>query len=81
MEKIESMTIVNEIMYHGYITQVKHSFAQDIATENLPFVVLLTVKNFSKNIQGKFTLILALKTIEMTIAAVNYVTQYQLNFN
>ena len=70
------MAIVNKIRYHETI---KYSFAHEIAKENLSFHVLLTVM-FPKNIQSNFTQILPLKEIDMTIAAVNYIRQYQLNF-
>ena len=43
--------------------------------------VLLTVIIFPKNIQSVFTLTLLLKTIERTIAVVNYIRQYQLDFS
>ena len=43
--------------------------------------VLLTVIIFPKNIQSIFTLTLLLKTIEKTVAVVNYIMEYQLNFN
>ena len=58
----------------------KHSFAHEIVRENLSFHILLTVTTFPKSIQRNFTLILLLKKMEMSIAAVNYIRHYQQNF-
>ena len=43
-------------------------------------MLLLRVILFAKNIQSNFTLTLAFKKIEMTIAAVNYIRHYKLNY-
>ena len=51
----------------------KHSFAHEIVRANLSFHVLLTVTTFPKSIQSNFTLILPLKKMEISIAAVNYI--------
>ena len=45
------------------------------------FHVLLTVILFPKIIQNHFSLTMLLTTIEIKIAAVNYIRQYQLNFS
>ena len=57
-----------------------HSFAHEIARENLSFHILLSITLSSKNIQSKFTLILVFKKTELILATVNYIRQYQLNF-
>ena len=41
----------------------------------------MPVRLFSKHIHSNFTLKMALKNTEMTIAAMNYFRQYQLNFS
>ena len=72
------MAIVNESSYHGYINLVLN---RKIERENLSFHILLPITLFPKIIQSDFILILPFKKIEMTIGCVNYIRQYQLNFN
>ena len=64
-----------------YYLGPNHSFAHEIVREDLYFYVLLTVTTFPKSIQSNFTLILSLKKMEMSKAAVNYIRQYQQNFS
>ena len=75
------MTIVYEIKNHGYITCVLNIVVLTKYQEKIClFMFLLTVILFPKNIGSNFTLRLSFKKIGMTIAAVDYIRQYKLNF-
>ena len=70
------MTIVNEIRNHGYITQVLNKVLVGKQQEKICVFMFFVELYYSlKNSDN------AVKTIEMTIAAANYIRQYQLNFN
>ena len=70
------MTIVNEIGNYGYITQVLNKVLVRKQQEKICVFMFFVELYYSlKNSDN------AVKTIEMTIAAANYIRQYQLNFN
>ena len=60
---------------------LKFSFAHEKQEKICLCHVLLTVIIFPKNIQSVFSLTLFLKRYEITIAVLDYIRQYQLNFS
>ena len=75
------MTIINEIKNHGYITCVLNIVVLTKCKEKIwLFMFNLTLTLFIKNIQSRFTLRLVCKKIEITIAPVNYNSQFKLKY-
>ena len=75
------MTIAKEIKNHGYIICVLNIVVLTKQKEKIwLFMFHLTLTLFLKNIQSNLTLRLVFKKIEMTIAPLNYPTQFKLNY-
>ena len=78
------MTIVNHICCHRYIFQIFNIVCITKQHKKNSLLLFLTVVVCPKNIEGNFSLILDTgieKKIEITKAAANYITQYQLNLS
>ena len=75
------MTIVNEMKNHGYITCILNIVVLMKQKEKIwLFMFHLTLTLFFENIQSNFTLRLVFKKIEITIAPVNYTSQFKLKY-
>ena len=76
-----SMTIVNEIKNHGYITCFLNIVVLTKQKEKIwLFMSHLTLTLFPKNIQSDFTLRLVCKKSKITIATMNYTSQFKLKY-
>ena len=76
-----SMTIVNEIKNHGYITCLLNIVVLTKHKEKIRlFIFHLTLTLFPKNIQSNFTLRLVCKKSKITIATMNCTSQFKLKY-
>ena len=72
------MTIVNKIRSHGYITLAE--FCWRNTKRKLLFSSFIASYNFLSKHSNQFYFVTGIKKMEITIAAINYIRKYQLNF-